>query len=393
MEPSRRKFLAKVGMAAAPALLRSQAGRPQASGKVRIGIVGGGFGTTFQWHEHPDCQVTAVADRRADRRDRLSSTYRCPRVYHELEELIRDPEVEAVGVFTPAPDHVAHAVAAMQAGKDVLSAVPAAMTLEECQRLLETVKKTGRTYMMAETGYYHPEVMTCREWRRQGRFGTIFYSEAEYFHDLGGRRARQYGLMYDRDGQPTWRFGLAPLRYITHCSGPVVSVTGERLVEVAALGWGEDHETLRQNQYGNRFVNSVALFKTSGGNSSRIAVHWSIATPSAERASFYGAELVFQDPMPGGQAAMVGQPGRKMEPWKPESHWERLPEPLRHGSGHKGSHPFLTHEFVRALVERRAPAIDIHEALAFTVPGIIADRSAHEGGRWLRVPDFGRAGA
>lgn len=386
MPPTRRRFLAGLGATAAqgPALIQSP---PRA--KTRIGIVGGGFGATFQWQEHPDCTVVAVCDLRSDRRDRLSSVYRCSRAYHEFHELIRDKEVDAVGVFTPAPDHVYHAVTAMKAGKHVISAVPAAMDLGGCQQLLDAVQQTGRLYMMAETGYYHPEIITCRQWNKEGKFGTIFYSEAEYFHDLGGRRARQARLMYDADGKRTWRYGLPPLRYITHCTGPVVSVTAERLVEVAAVGWGEDHETLRDNVYQNRFVNSAALFKTSGGNSSRICVHWSIATSSEERAAFYGVEMSFQDPRSPGQPAIVGRPG-KMTPWERQTHWETLPEPLRHPTGHKGSHTFLTHEFVRAVVEQRAPAINVYEALAYTVPGIIADRSAHEGGAWMKIPDFGR---
>ncbi len=383
MMPSRRTFLAS---AVAPALLPA---RPR--GKVRVGVVGGGFGSTFQFHEHPDAEVIAVCDLRADRRDRLSSVYRCSRTYNEFHELIRDAEVDAVGVFTPVNDHVYHAVTAMKAGKHVISAVPAAMDLEGCQQLLDAVKKTGRIYMLAETGYYHPEIITCRRWAGEGKFGTIFYSEAEYLHDLGGRRARERRLMYDAEGNRTWRFGLPPLRYITHCTGPVVSVTGERLIEVAALGWGEDHETLRKNDYGNRFVNSVALFKTSAGNSSRICVHWSIAHGGAERAAFYGTAMSFQDPRPGGQPALVGRSDGKMEPWQRETHWETLPEPLRHPTGHKNSHTFLTHEFVRSIIEQRWPAINIYEALAYTAPGIIADRSAHDGGRWMKVPDFGRA--
>ena len=65
-----------------------------------------------------------------------------------------------------------------------------------------------------------------------------------------------------------------------------------------------------------------------------------------------------------------------------------LPEPLRHGSGHDGSHPFLTHEFIDALTHERRPAIDIHEALAYTVPGIVAHESALQGGVQLKIPSL-----
>jgi hypothetical protein len=68
-----------------------------------------------------------------------------------------------------------------------------------------------------------------------------------------------------------------------------------------------------------------------------------------------------------------------------------LPKAMRHSSGHGGSHTFITHEFIAALVEEREPAIDIYEALAMTVPGIVAHQSALKGGEQLRVPSFDKA--
>jgi hypothetical protein len=68
-----------------------------------------------------------------------------------------------------------------------------------------------------------------------------------------------------------------------------------------------------------------------------------------------------------------------------------LPEPLRHDTGHQGSHTFLTHEFIDALKHERRPTVDIYEALAYTVPGIIAHESALRGGERLKIPQFGSA--
>ena len=67
---------------------------------------------------------------------------------------------------------------------------------------------------------------------------------------------------------------------------------------------------------------------------------------------------------------------------------DMLPEPLRHESGHHGSHTFLTHEFIDALVHDRKPKIDLCEALAYTVPGIIAHQSSLRGGERLKIPSF-----
>jgi hypothetical protein len=67
---------------------------------------------------------------------------------------------------------------------------------------------------------------------------------------------------------------------------------------------------------------------------------------------------------------------------------DMLPPALRHDSGHEGSHCFITHEFVDSIIKQRKPAVDIHEALAYTAPGIVAHQSALQGGVSLKIPSF-----
>jgi predicted dehydrogenase len=370
---------------------------------VRIGIVGGGFGATFQWHLHPEARVTAVCDVRPDRLRRLAEAYRCGATYANFREFLRHRELDAVGVFTPAPLHAWMAIEAMKAGKHVLSAVPAGMSLEELERLLEAVKRTGLRYMMAETSYYRPEIITCRQWAAEGRFGTIFYSEAEYHHE--GLLA----LMFDERGLPTWRHGFPPMLYPTHSTGMVVPVTGERLVEVQAIGWGDGHEVLQTNQYKNPFWNTTGFFKTSRGHASRIAVCWHVAAGGVERGAFYGDRLSYIMARPEGSpntVVRIAQGGRTVldadgypqgsvliEAFAQPNHQERLPEPLRVKTGHGGSHAFITHEFVRAILEDRHPEVNVWEATAYTLPGIIAHQSALRGGEPLKIPDYGPAPA
>ncbi|MEA1997193.1 MAG: twin-arginine translocation signal domain-containing protein, partial [Gemmatimonadota bacterium] len=71
---SRRSFITAatgtaVALAAAPSVIaQSKTTEYQKSDKLmRIGVVGGRFGASFQWHEHPNCRVTAVCDLRDDR--------------------------------------------------------------------------------------------------------------------------------------------------------------------------------------------------------------------------------------------------------------------------------------------------------------------------------------
>jgi hypothetical protein len=56
--------------------------------------------------------------------------------------------------------------------------------------------------------------------------------------------------------------------------------------------------------------------------------------------------------------------------------------------GHEGSAGPLANEFITALLENREPTVDIYEALAMTVPGIVAHQSALKNGEMLDVPSF-----
>ena len=216
----RRKFLAEAGAGIAALALSPQitlVGHPSESRKIRIGIVGGRFGAGFQFHEHPDCIVEAVSDLRQDRRENLMKVYRCSKNYISLEKLILDPKIDAVFIATPAPDHVRHVVMTLKAGKHVLCAVPAALTIEDCYLLLDTVRSTGLTYMMAETSVYRQNTISVRKFQQQGLFGRIFSASAEYNHP---------GLdaLWFEEGKPTWRHGLPPLLYPTHCTSFLISV-------------------------------------------------------------------------------------------------------------------------------------------------------------------------
>jgi predicted dehydrogenase len=387
---SRRSFLQQAGsVVAAVAATRvpsSAANVAESTRKIRIGVVGGGFGSAFFWHEHPNCVVQAVSDLRADRRDTLMKTYRCDRAYESLEKLILDKNIDAVAVFTGAPDHARHCLAVMNADKHVICAVPVCMTLEEAQQLKDTKERTGLRYMMAETSYYRPETIAARDLFQQGKFGELFYSEVEYYHPLTDKE-REYYYFYQ--GQKTWRYGFPPIHYPTHSTGFLVGVTRERLVEVSCLGWANpQNDALKDNAYRNPFSSQMGLFKTDKGHLCRCGMFLD-GQAHGERAQWFGTKLALYMAGSGGQPFRLV--GEAAPDWKePPKFLERLPESLRKDSGHGGSHTFLTHEFIAALVEDREPAVDLYEALAMTVPGILAHQSSLKGGEQFKIPSFDR---
>jgi len=400
---SRRDFLKYSGLALAGAMTLPQGAIAvnSAPKKVRIGVVGGGFGTSFQWHEHPDCEVRAVSDLREDRRKGLMKVYNCPTAYNSLEELVLAKDIDAVAVFTDGPLHVQHTVEAMKNGKHVISAVPAAWaTIEQAELLLDTVKKYGLTYMMAETGYYQQSTISARKFYEQGKFGSLYYCEAEYQHP-------GLEVLYFWNGKRTWRYGLAPMHYPTHCTSQLVGVSGERLTEAVCHGWGDDDPILKDNAYGNPFWNESTMFRTNRGNAFRVNIWWKGAHRGCERAQWIGEKMSFYAPHPNGLGPVIIRSDERIE--KDDAGFERkapkferyeqpewwkipmesgLPEPLRHNSGHEGSHTFLTHEFVDAVTHDRRPTVDVYEALSYTVPGIIAHESALKKGELMKIPQY-----
>ncbi len=399
---NRRRAVQAIGAATLSAafLARSVHAAEPAERKIRIGIVGGRFGASFHWHEHPQCIVAGVSDLRPERRTHLQNVYQCDRPYESLEVMLRDgKDIEAVGIFTEAPNHVRHAVAALRAGKHVISAVPAAMNLEECALLVDTVRRTGLTYMMAETGYWQQHTISARRFFQEGQFGTVYAAHSMYRH------AGIEDLILE-NGKPTWRYGFPPMHYPTHCTAHMVGVTGERLKAVSCTGWGNGSQFLKDNVYANPFCNETAEFLTDNDHSFRVEVWWAGAHVGGERAEWYGDQMSFLCPNGYGQPATIVRASElkeldtggfqraaaKVEKYDIPQWWktEMLPEPLRHDSGHEGSHTFITHEFIDVLVHDRRPAVDVYEAVAYTAPGIVAHQSALRGGERMWIPDFGR---
>lgn len=402
---SRRSFL-RSGAAAtvAAATSRFAFAAPTGKKKVRIGVVGGNFGANFYFHEHPDAVVTAVSDLRPERRDKLMKTYRCKKSYESLEKLILDRNVDAVFVATPAPDHARHVAMVLGAGKHVMSAVPAAFgSLEDCEKLIDRVKSSGLLYMMSETSYFQQATIAARDFHKEGRFGKLYYTKSEYHHD---------GLeeLYFENGKRTWRYGITPMWYPTHCTAHFVSVTGERLTEVSCVGWGDDSPVLKDNAYGNPFWNETAFFKSRSGLPFAVDVWWKGAHRGGERAEWYGDKMSFLAADPNGLGPHEGRLVQSstrlgkddggfvrregtVEPYADPQYWntDRLPQPLRFDSGHAGSHTFLTHEFVEAVAHLRKPAVDVYEAVAYTAPGIVAHESAMKGGLQMKIPQFDAA--
>lgn len=349
----------------------AQGWQPFSDRKIRVGIAGFGvcnFGAVFGFQDHPNVEVVAVSDLIPDRRAGLAKACRCAKTYESCEEMIADDRIEAVFIATDAPSHARLAVAALEHGKHVASAVPAVFgSLEDADRLFEAVKKTGLKYMMFETSCYHDSLYAWHRQYQAGELGKIIYSEGEYYHyfdsPLAGYNPKTKAL--DTAG---WRNGLPPQWYPTHATAFYVGVTGGSFSEVSCMGMPSvlSHLQPANNAYKNPFGSEIALFRTSDGGMSRMAVCWDAPAAGGEQGRVYGQKKATS-------AAKTARPP--------------LPPGVA-GGGHGGSHGHLTSEFVDSILRDRTPWIDVAQSLNMTVAGIVAHQSALRDGELMKIPRY-----
>ncbi|MBM3213078.1 Gfo/Idh/MocA family oxidoreductase, partial [Candidatus Poribacteria bacterium] len=153
---------------------------------ISIGLVGVGmFGSSFiqLFRDHPDVHRLVLCDLKADRLAEQARRFGISETYSSLDDICKS-DIDALAIITQPWLHVRQAVQAMKSGKHVYTAVPAARSLDECDELVETVKKTGMIYMNGETSYFRPQAVFCRQKAKEGAFGEFIFCQAEYFHDL-----------------------------------------------------------------------------------------------------------------------------------------------------------------------------------------------------------------
>jgi predicted dehydrogenase len=339
--------------------------------KIRVGIVGYGvcrFGAAFSFQHHPNVEVAAVSDLFPDRCAELAKICRCEKTYPSLEELVKDDTIEAVFAATDAPSHARHCIEILKHGKHAASAVPAAWgSLEDADKLFEAVKASGRKYMMFETSYFHEDLYAMRQIYNAGGLGKLLYSEGEYYHWMA-------------DPIPSykdWRVGLPPQWYPTHSNAYYVGVTAGSFTEVTCMGMPSKTSWLQpeNNRYKNPFGTEIALFRTSEGGMSRMAVSWDTPGHGGEMGRIRGQKGSFYGKYEGLEKEL---PPTKRPP---------IPPGVEAG-GHGGSHGYLMNEFVTAILQDRKPLVDVAQALNMTVAGIVAHQSALKDGELMKIPQY-----
>lgn len=152
-------------------------------GKIRWGIISTGNiagkfadATTLL----PDAELLAVGSRSRESADAFAETYGIPRRYARYEDLVQDPDVDAIYVATPHSHHHANTLLALGAGKHVLCEKPMAVNAEQAREMIAMARQQGLFLMEAMWTRFLPAWVDIKARLDAGEFGAIRSLQADF---------------------------------------------------------------------------------------------------------------------------------------------------------------------------------------------------------------------
>lgn len=354
---------------------------------ITLGVVGVGRGLSLINHATArlGIRVVAICDTWEERLREVGAEQGVA-TYPDFAAFLAH-DMDAVVLANHFHEHADFAIAALAAGKHVLSEIAACMTLGEAVRLVEAVEASGRTYMVAENYPFMRPNQEMRRLYRQGRIGRFQYGEGEYVHPMSARVLNSISVGYDH-----WRNWLPVTYYSSHSLAPLMYITGEDPVAVSGFAVPHDPTDPQKAQTVRRMdtagvimvqMSSGALVKLLQydlrGEGNWIRVHGNAGLMENLRA---------------GDATMVRV---RREPFdkdadEPVELVYRPDFPFDHdialSTGHGGSDYFVLATFKQAVVTGEPPYFDVYRGVAMAAVGIEAYRSALAGSGLRVLPDF-----
>ena len=388
--------------------------------KVRIGYVGvGGQGTSHvrNLSKIKGAEIVAVCDlfpERVARAQKIVQDAGFPKPdgysngEYDYKNLCARDDIDLVYTATPWEWHVPVCVEAMENGKHAATEVPAAVTIEEAWKLVETSERTKRYCIMMENCCYDREEMMILNMVRQGVLGELLHAECGYLHDL---RALKFD--FEGKGEALWRTAHSIKRngnlYPTHGLGPVAQCMNinrgdqfDYLVSVSSPSRGL--HLYAEEKFGpySEWANidfalgdvNTSIIKTRLGKT--IIVIHDTNTPRP-----YSRINLVQ----GTRGIARKWPNRvHIEGVSPQHQWEELEvyfpkyeHPLwgkmadeARGAGHGGMDYIEDYRLIKALTTGTQPDFDVYDAASWSAVSELSEISVANRSKPVDFPDFTR---
>jgi predicted dehydrogenase len=190
--------------------------------RVRVGVVGLGYwgpNLARNFDALPDCELAWCCDADPERRSRVAEQYPGARLTADFDELLADPQLDAIVLATPVPTHGPLAVTVLEAGKHCFVEKPLAQSVADAEQAVAAAAQSGRLLMVGHLLEYHPGVRALKELVDSGLLGELRYIYGNRLN-LGQLRADENAL---------WSLGA-------HDVSVVLALAGEEPCELTARG-------------------------------------------------------------------------------------------------------------------------------------------------------------
>lgn len=377
--------------------------------QIRLGLVGLGHRAVYnvipKAMTFDDYTLCSVCDIRKDVTNTVVSDIKNKydkdvRGYTDYDEMLKSEELDAVAIQVDPDKQVPLACKAMEAGLHVMTEVPAAYTVEDCWKLVTTVERTGKVYLLMEQLRYCGYVQAWRNIIKKGVIGKPIFAEGEYFHNKPDAFYQdERGVFYfmhqalgNPNAKPTWRHIVPTITYLPHELSPLLHMLDDRVVRVTGM-------SVRNKSY--RYENleradiQVALMHTEKDVIMRLGV--SHSTPSIPRGELHshwhhikGTEGVLEWMRSNNDSGKLWVDNWHIDnpievPWS----LKRTDAPSEaKGSGHGDADYYVFAVFADALLRGIKPEFDVYKAVESAAPAILAAESIEDNNNPRDIPDF-----
>lgn len=381
------------------------------SDKIRVALVGcggRGIGMSNYFVKHPDSEVTALMDIFPSATAAAAESLGIPdaQIFDNFDKLLEDGSIDAVFIAADPMVQTELACRAMEAGKHACTEVPACFTIDDCWKLVKTVRKTGRQYQMMEQARFWGFIETWTQMHERGEFGHICFAQGEYVHYAKhwnswinkdtGEMCSAFRLPDEWNAEPSWRYKLLsdPIYYLPHTLSPLLKVLDDRVTRVSCMGTRKKSYSFPDEEIELPWSDiQYALMHTEKDTVMVVGAGFSF--PHVPR----GQTTCHWYDVRGTKASVESPRGRddQFRVWRVGADTYETMDlstvPLRASeedakSGHGGADSRTVATFLEAIRTGEPPEMDVYRAAETAAPAILAAESARHGGIMVTVPDF-----
>lgn len=379
--------------------------------KVRLALVGTSsrcHALMEAYHHHPQLEVVACCDTAESKAENFVGIFekisgQTIKAYTSYEAMCKDVAFDAVMIACDPDVQVDIACDAMNRGIHVMTEVPAAFSIEQCEKLVDTVEKTGCKYQLAEQARYWNFVRVWREMAQRNEFGKIIFADGEYLHyepawdNFVNRKTGHTVVTSDPsyyanpDYVLSWRGRIwrNPIFYLPHTLSPLLSITGGRITKVSCMGtrplsYSTEGLYARDIQNAIMYNSEDTVFSVRTGYTSPYGgkagtgAHWYQIKGTEKSVEWCRSTI---------DTPKMYTKGGDWEACDWGTSDPNAEEHIREAA-HGGTDYYPIAYFVEAILEDKTPPMDVYKAVETAAPAILAAQSCEQGGVLLEVPDF-----